>query len=330
MPFSVYARGDSSTANNASLNVQSTNQTSTTLLTFEAAAGGDETLEFNDGSPDPDTIVYVDGDTTNPLTFTLEFGGYLPQTNKLSNVNGSDLRGEEILVLTLSNGDRYFFLKESDGTTTWLDIMDAFPNGAHAIQNTYTCYCAGTLIETPSGARPVEDLRPGDLVLSNKGERLTIRFVTARRFSAREISIFRALAPIVVPVGALGRNIPNRDLIVSSQHRILMRDPALQRLFGLDAAYVLARDLPESRPAPITDLTYVHFLCEQHACVIANGCESESLYPGDVALASVLPGDVEAIRKIVRNPGTTAYPCLSAREAAVLRDVIYSREKRTA
>lgn len=331
MPFSVYARGDSSTANNASLNVESTNQQPTVLLTFAAASGGDEKLEFNDGQPDPDTVVYLGSDLTTAYTFTLEFGGYLPQSNKLSNVAGVDLRGAEILVLTLSNGDRYFFVKDSSGTTSWQTIMDAFPNGAHAIENTYACYAAGTLIETPGGPVAVEALRVGDLVLTDAGLPVPVRFTAARRFTARELQAFPPLRPVLIPAGGLAPGVPSRDLVVSGLHRILVRGAELERLFGLDAAFVAARDLPQGRPAPAGPLTYVHFLCDAHACVIANGCESESLFPGDMALAGLSARERDTVADILGPAhGTTAYPCLTAREAAVWRDALQRREKRTA
>ena len=62
MPREFWARGDSSNANNASLNNSNTNKQPTTLLTFEATAGGDEKLDYNDGNPDPDTVVWADYD----------------------------------------------------------------------------------------------------------------------------------------------------------------------------------------------------------------------------------------------------------------------------
>ena len=329
MPFSVYARGDSSTANNASLNVESTNQQPTVLLTFAAAAGGDEDLEFNDGLPDPDTVVYVDGGTT-ALTFTMEFGGYLPPTNKLSNVNGMDLRGAEIRVLTLETGDRFFFIVGSDGSTTWLDTMNAFPNGAHSIVSIFACYASGTMIDTPEGARAVETLRIGDQVLTNKGRAVRIRFVARRSFNATELRSFAPLRPILVPTGSVARGVPSTDLTVSALHRVLVRDADLERLFGLHAAFVAARDLPFARPAPLADLTYVHFMCDSHECVLANGCESESLFPGDVTLAALSPQDRVTVDKIAGDLRRTAYPCLTSREAAVWRAGFQSREKRTA
>ena len=324
MPFSVWARGDSSSANNASLNVETTNQQPTTLLTFEAAPGGDEKLEFNKGAGtiDDDTVVYVNSDPT-PYTFVMEFGGFLPQSNKLSNVNGVDLRGAEIQILTVQEtGDRYFFLVGSDGSTFWFDVMDAFPNGAHRLQNEYVCYAAGTLIETPSGPRPVETLAAGDPVTTSDGRAVPVRLAVSHSFTAAEVGAFAALRPIVVPAGALGQGLPRADLVVSALHRILVRDPSFALLFGHDAAYVAARDLPFARPAPAGAITYVHLLCDAHECLIANGAESESLLPGDVALASVGPSDRARIAGIVgRRPVQTAFPCLTAREAALWRAV---------
>ncbi len=333
MAFSVWARGDSSTANNASLNVQGTNTQPTVLLTFQAAdADGDDKLEFNGGNPDPDTVVLadLDGDGIDEeYTFTLEFGGFLPQSNKLSALGplNADLRGEEIMVLTLSDGTRLFFVVNSDGSMEWFDIMEDFPNGAHAIDNTYMCYVAGTLIKTPGGVTPVEELSEGDQVSTIDGQVARIVHVASRDIRASEMRAFPNLRPVVIS----GDPARGDDLVVSPLHRVLVRGPELEQLFGLSAAFVAARDAPGARPAPVGDLTYVHFLCEEHVGVIANGCESESMFPGDVALYAMGPSERdEVLSKLNVRSQRTAYPCLTSREAAVLCDAIQSREKRSA
>ncbi len=333
MPFSVWARGDSSTANNSSLNVQGTGQQPTVLLTFQAASGGgDEKLEFNDGNPDPDTVVLadLDGDGIDEeYTFTLEFGGYLPQSNKLNGVgpNNTDLRGEEIMVLTLSDGTRLFFVINSDGSMEWFDIMEDFPNGAHSIGNIYMCYAAGTMIETPKGLIAVEDLGEGDFVTTLSGQAARIVHVASRDIRASEMRAFPGLRPVIVP----GDPAVGGDLIVSPLHRVIVRGAELEQLFGLSTAFVAARDAPNARPAPVGDLTYAHFLCEDHVAVMANGCESESLFPGDVALYAMGPSERDAVlSKLSDWPQRTAFPCLTSREAAVLREAVQSREKRSA
>lgn len=319
MPFSVWARGDSSTANNASLNAQGTSTTPTTLLTFEAAGpDGDEIIEFNKGAGtiDDDTVVYVGSDPT-PYTFVAEFGGYLPQTNKLSNVNGVDLRGAEILVLTVQEtGQRYFFLVGSDGTTYYYNIMQAFPNGAHSISGVFACYAEGTQIATPDGPRPVEALVAGDLVLTADGRAVPVRLTVARALTRNQMMAFPALHPFTIPAGAFGPGLPSADLTVSALHRILVRDATLQLYFALDAAYVMARDLPQAHPTPVQDLTYVHLLCDDHEVLIANGIESESLFAGDVALAALGPRMRDRVAAEVGDRHRrTAYPCLTSKEA---------------
>jgi hypothetical protein len=78
-------------------------------------------------------------------------------------------------------------------------------------------------------------------------------------------------------------------------------------------------------------LTYVHVLCDSHECLIANGCQSESLLPGDVALASLGHADAARVREIVgERPVHTAFPCLKGYETALWRRVVLDREKLTA
>lgn len=337
MPFSVWARGDSSSANNAEINSTNTNTQPTTLLTFEAVAGGDEVLEFNGGLPDPDTIVYVNGDTTTPLQFTLEFGGFLDATNKLRNVNGEDLRGAEVLVLTLETGERLFFLRNytfqpgDPEETEYFNLMEAFPNGAQPLApgTQYVCFTAGTLIETPDGPVAVEALKPGDLVSGHAGGQGKVVFTAERTITSDEIRAFPKHRPVTIPAGHFAPGVPERDLTVSPLHRILVTGFGIERLFGHDAAFVAARDLPDVHIAPVDDVTYVHILTEAHMAVLANGCPAETLLPGDMALLALGPDARAEIETLVTDR-KAAYPCLTAREAAVWRAETQSREKRTA
>ncbi len=99
------ARGDSGSANNSDVNVQNTNTTPLTSLTFTSGTDGDIRLDFNGGLPDPDTQVIIDG---IPYEFTVIFEAFTPTSGqnaaKLSNLAGQDLRGERA-VETLRAGD---------------------------------------------------------------------------------------------------------------------------------------------------------------------------------------------------------------------------------
>ena len=94
---------------------------------------------------------------------------------------------------------------------------------------------------------------------------------------------------------------------------------------------VAARHLPFAQPSPIADVTYVHILCKTHQILVANGCRSESLLPGEVALTTLGREVTEHLSKLVDlTDQRTARPCLTAREAAVWAAEVQRREKRSA
>jgi len=280
--FTVYARGDSSTANNAALNVQGTSTTPVQTLTFTSGTSGDIKLDYNGGLPDPDTTVIVNG---TQMTFTVEFAGYLPQTNKLRNVNGEDLRGQQIVVITLQNGQRLFFL--TNGTTSFA-TMNAFPNGAHSITGVtqggtiLICFLRGTLIRTDGGDRPVETLAPGDLVVTRDGGLAPLRWIGHRSVGAFEQIRHPELRPVCVPKDFFGPALPFAPLWVSAQHRILLAGWPVEIMAGAPAALATAEHLVGAglaRAADCRPADYFHLLFDSHEMVLSNGIWTESLLP---------------------------------------------------
>lgn len=301
--ISFYARGDSSTANNASLNAQSTSTTPTTLLTFTNLndPNKDVVLDFNNGLPDPDTAVLMNGQT---YTFTLQIVGTPPNSSKLANVNGVDLRGDPVAVITLSNGQRFFFMY-----TQSLDkaTMDAFPNGAHTLTAIRTsgapaliCFVQGTLIATPDGPRPVETLNPGDLVLTAEGRILPVLWRGTRRVGMFEAMRQPSSRPVVIPPGALGPACPDRTLRLSPSHRIVLGGGAAELLFGeakvlVPAEHLIGHAGIHRGPAE-ADLDFHHILLEDHEMVLAEGVESESFQP---AARTLFAQDAEALAALM-------------------------------
>lgn len=308
-----YARGDSSSANNAALNVQGTSTTPTTELTFTSGVSGDILLDYNGGLADPDTQVIVNGVTQS---FTVQFSGTLPLTNKLSNVNGQDLRGQEIVVITLSNGKRYFFL--TNGTTS-AATMGAFPNGAHNIGNVSTtgpilvCFLHGTLINTPGGERPIESLKVGDLILNTNGDAIPLRWVGSRVVSPVELLIYPNLRPVMIAADHFGPGLPHSRLGLSPQHRIAMTGWLVELFFGCDAVLVPAGQLPclTAQPTAAAPIEYFHLLFDHHEMIWSNGLATESFQLGERGLLSLSQADVSAIlssKPADQQPGIVARP----------------------
>lgn len=93
--MSFYARGDASSANNASLNVENPSKQATVQITFDSGLTGDIVLESNGGAADPDTTVIIGGVSYN---FIVEQTGNLPTgSNKVPDV----LEGKQVTVISV-------------------------------------------------------------------------------------------------------------------------------------------------------------------------------------------------------------------------------------
>lgn len=181
------------------------------------------------------------------------------------------------------------------------------------------CLTPGTLIATPQGARPVETLAPGDLVLTQDHGPQVLRWVGQRQVAGRG-----DFAPVRIAAGALGNT---RDLLVSPQHRMLIGGWRAQLFFGVDEMLVAARHLVNDstiRVHPMPQVTYIHLLFDRHEVIFAEGAATESFYPGETILA----GDAALRSEIVTlfpelDPATdggwhTARAVPRGREARVL------------
>ncbi|RMC36691.1 hemolysin [Paracoccus alkanivorans] len=155
------------------------------------------------------------------------------------------------------------------------------------------CFTRGVAITVRDGQKPVEDLAVGDLVLTRDNGLQPIRWIGSRKVDGIFLECNPKLRPIRIRAGALGRNTPASDLIVSPQHRILVRSKLAQRMFGIDEVLVAARQLLDvdgieiARDMP--EVEYFHFMFDDHQLVLANGAETESLYAGPGALKAVGP-----------------------------------------
>ncbi|MBO9453822.1 Hint domain-containing protein [Paracoccus sp. R12_1] len=185
----------------------------------------------------------------------------------------------------------------------------------------FACFAAGTLIETPEGTVPVEALAVGDLVTTADGGPRSIRWVGSARIDLTRASHLR---PVRISSGALGPDQPSRDLVVSPQHRILIRSAIAQRMFGTTEVLVAAKQLLQidgiDTADDMADVTYVHFMFDAHQLVCSNGAMTESLFTGPQAMKSV---GAEARREILE-----LFPEIEATPAEPARPLVKGRKGR--
>lgn len=182
------------------------------------------------------------------------------------------------------------------------------------------CFAAGTLIATPSGPRPVETLRPGDLVDTLDGGALPLSWCGRQRVPG-----IGRFAPILFRAGAIGNA---RDLRVSPQHRMLMRGWKAELMFGEAEVLVPAKALVNCvtiLSAAVASVEYVHIMFGSHQIVFAEGAASESFFPGAQAMSALdrkvrdeLFDLFPDLRETAAAYGPLARPALSTRAASVL------------
>ncbi|MBE9636581.1 Hint domain-containing protein [Salipiger mangrovisoli] len=142
------------------------------------------------------------------------------------------------------------------------------------------CFAAGTLIETVRGAAPVETLDIGDLVITVDSGPQPLRYLGRHILSGEDLAARPRLRPVRIRAGALGRGLPSSDLLVSPQHRILLRSRIAERMFGSPEVLVAAHHLRRQRGVTSMHpdgVDYFHLLLDRHELVLANGTPAESL-----------------------------------------------------
>ncbi|QBF31004.1 Hint domain-containing protein [Thalassococcus sp. S3] len=190
------------------------------------------------------------------------------------------------------NGEDFGFDQDGRSIQRVPDGSDNFVNSeAPTPGTTNVCFVRGTRLETDRGARPVETLRPGDLVLTQDRGLQPIRWAWHHTHRAGALIADPRLQAVQITKDALAPGIPRRTLQVSRQHRILISSKIVHRMFGTSEILVPAKDLlaiPGVQMAPVTGaLSYHHVLLRHHEVLLAEGVPSESLFLGPVSSAEV-------------------------------------------
>lgn len=239
-------------------------QTSGTTSVFEGMGVYNATVTFYDGSTA----------TVSAVVFQDEARNLFLAPELSSNADSLAFQSGPIVSITLDSE-----LPRPNGTNLSTDR-----NAGDFV----TCFTAGTLIETPAGLRPVEALRAGDLVTTLDDGPQTLRWVGSRSVDTRDSDNLR---PVRIRAGALGPGMPSADLLVSPQHRILVRSAIARRMFDSDEVLVAAKQLLALPGIEVVEdageIDYVHLLFDRHQLVTSNGAVTESLFTGPVALRAV-------------------------------------------
>ncbi|MDE9450754.1 Hint domain-containing protein [Aliiroseovarius sp. Z3] len=296
--------------------------------------GGDDTLtgglgvDTLDGGDGTDTLNVAAGDTASggfgSDTFNLDFDTALDGSGPTITIDGGeDADDSDTDTLYLNHlvddwNDVVFDPGNSEnGTATLSDgTVLTFTN----IESVIICFTTDTMILTDRGERPIQDLRPGDMVVTRDNGLQPIRWM-----GQKTVSGMGKLAPIQIAQGLFGNDKP---LLVSPQHRMVYSGHEAALLFAQREVMVPAKHLLDGKDVvvkPTDQVTYFHMMFDRHEVVFANKAATESFHPGHEGLGAIdakareeLFGLFPELRADPRHYGDTARMVLRSYEARAL------------
>jgi len=158
------------------------------------------------------------------------------------------------------------------------------------IENIVPCFTPGTRVATPKGECLVEDLKVGDRIITRDNGIQEIRWYGMKSLDWKTLRSNEHLKPILIRAGALGRGLPERDMLVSPNHRMLVANDKTSLYFDEREVFAAAKHLINNRRVHSVETlgtTYIHFMFDRHEVVLANGSWTESFQPGDYSLKGI-------------------------------------------
>ncbi|MCC1495137.1 Hint domain-containing protein [Cognatishimia sp. F0-27] len=133
------------------------------------------------------------------------------------------------------------------------------------------CFAAGTMIATPTGDVLVEDLRIGDLITTADGSATAVLWIGLQTLNKTFMPPDR-FTPVRVSAGALGDGAPVKDLVLTSNHALILDGLAINAsalVNGQNVRFEPLDALPEN-------VTYYHIETKDHQVIFADGAAAET------------------------------------------------------
>ena len=215
--------------------------------------------------------------------------------------------GEVVYIITVvdypSAGEVTRLAFMPNQTATQIE-MDDFGNGAIDVQGVDTtpapgavCFAGGTFILTPSGNVLVENLSVGDVVTTLDHGAKPIVWISKSEHVWPGSAVCEL--PVHISRNSFGPGRPLRDLVVSPQHKILLTTSKLNAGNRPSEALAPAKGLTDMQGIRIMrgkrSVVYYHIMLASHEILISEGLESESFYPGPMAMAMLRPAQRKEI-----------------------------------
>ena len=168
-------------------------------------------------------------------------------------------------------------------------------------------------MRTPLGARHVEILHPGDMVVTRNHGLQPIRMIWSRTVTAAEMRERPELAPIRLNPRAVGPMMPSRDLRIACGHRALIPGYRISGVADDQSCLMRVGGLASASDQAFADtsgesVTFYNLVFDTHQIFCAEGLPVESFRPSPKAIAEMDVASREELMEI--------FPHISAKRCA--------------
>jgi len=194
-----------------------------------------------------------------------------------------------------------------------------------AFEEAFAAFGRGAIVQTKMGPIAVEDLLPGDRVLTSENGYQTLLWKGSMTIIPGAQNARPEMGTMTrVTADALGLGRPTPDLVLGPAARILHKANGVRTLTGADCAFVPVRDfIDQSQIIELTPIAPVHVYqlgFSNHELIKVNGIEIESLHPGPIHALGIRSDMLPLFQSMFPHKeklgafGTMAYPRIRLRD----------------
>jgi autotransporter passenger strand-loop-strand repeat protein len=209
-------------------------------------------------------IVFSGGTASNTQVLS---GGTLDERAIAYSTSATTSFNSSTSTLTISQGGQTYDVSLQGNYAGDTFVLAA--DGYGGTEITITCFYPGTRLASAEGEIMVEAIRPGTLLRTASDALKPVRWLGRSTVSTRFADPLRVL-PIRITAGALGDQLPARDLLVSPDHALFIGGILVQ-------AGALVNGVSIRREVDVPEIfTYYHVELATHELLLAEGVPTES------------------------------------------------------
>lgn len=252
------------------------------VIVFARTGGDDTVTDFDIGDDDADGLYNDQLDVS-----------------ALRDLDGNPVNVNDVTV-TDDGGFARLTFPEGESILLQGVPVASMSSNAQLLSAGIPCFCAGTLIATPQGDRPITDLKVGQLVTTRDNGPQPILWIGVRRLAAADLLAAPRLRPIRFAPGVFGNDVP---VFVSPQHGMLIKCGGHEKLVrAIHLSRMKGGTVRQARG--VRSVTYIHLLFATHQIIYGDGIPSESFYPGPCATKALASAQLDALCTVF--PSATA------------------------